>query len=227
MISCLIFIGLTILLPYLLSRNKKYKGCSLRVLTPASDKKLKSNQVRMASLLKKFRITFSGIVEVVGINSKPSSESISKFRQQSRNVSNDELTVGDEPLDKKTLRQIRLGELIREYSGDSKLVVITMPVPRKSVVSNLLYMSWLEAISADLDSELLFVRGNQTSVLTFYSWALVIIGLVGWLKITGFFFILKTKPPFRVTAHLDFLISILKPNIHWNDLKERMIMTMI
>jgi len=157
--------GLTILLPYLLSRNKKYKGCSLRVLTPASDKKLKSNQVRMASLLKKFRITFSGIVEVVGMNSKPSSESIQKFKQcRMKN----ELSV-DEPIDKKTLRQIRLGELVRQYSGESKLTVITMPVPRKSVVPNVLYMSWLETISADLDSELLFVRGNQTSVLTFYS----------------------------------------------------------
>ena len=115
-------LGLTILLPYLLSRNKKYKGCSLRVLTPASDKKLKSNQVRMASLLKKFRITFSGIVEVVGINSKPSSESIQKFKQcRMKN----ELSV-DEPIDKKTLRQIRLGELVRQYSGDSKLTVITV-----------------------------------------------------------------------------------------------------
>ena len=119
----------------------------------------------MASLLKKFRITFSGIVEVVGINSKPSSESIAKFKQC--RVKN-ELSI-DEPIDKKTLRQIRLGELVREYSAESKLTVITMPVPRKSVIPNVLYMSWLETISADLDSDLLFVRGNQTSVLTFYS----------------------------------------------------------
>ena len=128
-------------------------------------KKLKSNQVRMASLLKKFRITFSGIVEVVGINSKPASQSIEKFRQTRIK---DELSE-NEPLDKKTLRQIRLGELVREHSRDSKLVVLTMPIPRKSVVSNLMYMSWLETISQDLDAEMLFVRGNQTSVLTFYS----------------------------------------------------------
>jgi len=154
------------LLPYLLSRNKQYKGCSLRVLTPASNNKLKSNQVRMASLLKKFRITFSGIVEVEGINAKPAKDSIEKFRQTRIKQ---ELTDVNEPLDKKTLRQIRLGELVRQYSGDSKLVVITMPVPRKTVVSNLLYMSWLDAISADLEAPMLFVRGNQTSVLTFYS----------------------------------------------------------
>lgn len=153
------------LLPYLLSRNKTYKGCSLRVLTPASDKKLKSNQVRMASLLKKFRITFSGIVEVVGINAKPSKESIEQFRAMRVK---EELSA-DEALDKKTLRQIRLGELVREHSCDAKLTVITMPVPRKTVVSNLFYMSWLEVISQGLDAPILFVRGNQTSVLTFYS----------------------------------------------------------
>ena len=152
-------------LPYLLSRKKKWRGCQLRVLTPASEKKLKSNQVRMASLLKKFRIDFSGIVEVHGINSKPAQESINQFREMRIK---EELTE-DEPLDKKTLRQIRLGELMREYSQHAKLIVLTMPVPRKSMVSNLMYMSWLEVISGGLDVPVLLVRGNQTSVLTFYS----------------------------------------------------------
>lgn len=153
-------------MPYLLSRNKSFKGCSLRVLTRASsDKKLKSNQVRMASLLKKFRIEFSGIVEVAGITSKPSKESIEQFRQM-RNKND---LSENETLDTKTLRQIRLGELVKEHSYDAKLTVITMPIPRKTVVPNLLYMSWLEVISHGLDSPILFVRGNQTSVLTFNS----------------------------------------------------------
>lgn len=158
--------GLTMLLPYLLSRNKKWKGCSLRVLTPAADKKLKSNQVRMASLLKKFRIAFSGIVEVEGVNARPAQQNIDRFRNLP--WLKNELDA-DEPLDKKTLRQIRLGELMREYSQEAKLVVMTMPVPRKSVVSNFMYMSWLDVISEGLDAPIFLVRGNQTSVLTFYS----------------------------------------------------------
>ena len=153
------------LLPHLLTRNKKWKGCSLRVLTPASDKNLKSNHLRMATLLKKFRIEFSGIVEVQGVNSKPSETSIKSFR----NSRIKEQLSDQTELDKKTLRQIRLGELIREHSSQAKLVVLTMPIARKGVVSNLLYISWLDVLSDDITAPLMFVRGNQTSVLTFYS----------------------------------------------------------
>jgi len=157
--------GLTMLLPYLLSRNKLWTGCSIRVLTPAAEKNLKSNQVRMASLLKKFRITFSGIVEVQGINSKPTEESIQRFRESRIR---DEISSED-VIDKKTLRQIRLGELVQEHSNGARLIVLTMPIPRKGMISNLLFMSWLEVISQNVNPPILLVRGNQTNVLTFYS----------------------------------------------------------
>ena len=121
----------------------------------------------MANLLKKFRITFSGIVEVEGINSKPSQQSIDTFFNNSP-TQREELAPG-EPLFKKTLRQIRFGELLREHSSQAQLVVVTMPIGRKTVVSNRLYMAWLETISNGLDTQILLVRGNQTSVLTFYS----------------------------------------------------------
>lgn len=157
--------GLTMLLPYLLSRNKLWTGCSIRVLTPAAEKSLKSNQVRMASLLKKFRITFSGIVEVQGINSKPTEESIQRFRESRIR---DEISSED-VIDKKTLRQIRLSELVQEHSNGARLIVLTMPIPRKGMISNLLFMSWLEVISQNVNPPILLVRGNQTNVLTFYS----------------------------------------------------------
>jgi len=41
-------------------------------------------------------------------------------------------------------------------------------MPRKNVVSAALYMAWLETLTRDMPPFLL-VRGNQTSVLTFYS----------------------------------------------------------
>ena len=44
----------------------------------------------------------------------------------------------------------------------------TLPMPRKNVVSAALYMAWLETLTRDMPPFLL-VRGNQTSVLTFYS----------------------------------------------------------
>jgi len=156
--------GLTILLPYLLQRSRTWRECSLRVFTAAANRKLKSNEVRMASLLKKFRIDVSAVVEVSGLNSHPSPESIRRFRELP--IANE--IPESEFLDKKTLRQIRLGELLQEHSHDSKLVVLTLPIPRKAVIGPLVFMAWLEMLSARLPP-VLFVRGNQASVLTFYS----------------------------------------------------------
>eukprot|EP00794_Sanderia_malayensis_P003336 gene3336-3825_t len=156
--------GLTILVPHLLSLSSYWRGCKLRIFTPASDKKIKANQIRMANLLKKFRIDFSSVVEFRGLNKNPSEESVQAFKGLIKGAH----LPDDNSLDKKTLRQIRLGELVREHSYDAKLVVLTLPVPKTAVVTSLMYMSWLEVLSADLPPVLL-IRGNQTSVLTFYS----------------------------------------------------------
>ena len=156
--------GLTILIPHLLSMSNHWRGCKLRIFTPASDKKIKANQIRMANLLKKFRIDFSSVVEFRGINKSPKEESVKAFKK----FRNGEHLGDDQFLDKKTLRQIRLGELVREHSHDAKLIVLTLPIPKKAVVTSLMYMSWLEVLSADLPP-ILLLRGNQTSVLTYYS----------------------------------------------------------
>lgn len=68
----------------------------------------------------------------------------------------------------KTNRHLRLREYLLDNSAKSDLVVMTLPMPRKSVVTAPLYMAWLECLSRD-QPPFLFVRGNQSSVLTFYS----------------------------------------------------------
>ncbi|KAH8307194.1 hypothetical protein KR044_007266 [Drosophila immigrans] len=68
----------------------------------------------------------------------------------------------------KTNRYLRLREYLHEQSTKSDLVVMTLPMPRKNIVSAPLYMAWLESLSREMPP-FLFVRGNQTSVLTFYS----------------------------------------------------------
>ena len=156
--------GLTILAPHLLSLSSHWKGCKLRIFTPASDKKIKANQIRMANLLKKFRIDFSSVVEFRGINKHPKEESVRAFKKLRKG----EHLPPDGVLDKKTLRQIRLGELLHEHSSEAKLIALTLPIPTQSIVTPLMYLSWLEVLSADLPPVLL-IRGNQTSVLTYYS----------------------------------------------------------
>ena len=63
---------------------------------------------------------------------------------------------------------LRLSEVMRHYSARAALVVVTLPLPRRGVTSAGLYMAWLDCLSRGLPPTLL-VRGNQRSVLTFYS----------------------------------------------------------
>ena len=158
--------GLTILIPYLLSIHTFWKDCKLRIFTPASTHALKSNELRMANLLKRFRIDFSSVVEVEGMNAQPSSKSVQNFLKLP--VKEEFQDVKALENDRKTMRNIRLGELIREHSNDAKLIVLTLPIPKVEMTSPLLYMSWLEVLSA-ASPPVLMIRGNQQSVLTFYS----------------------------------------------------------
>ena len=95
---------------------------------------------RMASLLKKFRIKFSDVVEVTDISKRPSKDrfDISTFFCLFTDLFYNyifsihrylALPLGDElidesSLDKKTLKHIRLGELLHEHSSTSRLIVV-------------------------------------------------------------------------------------------------------
>ncbi len=72
----------------------------------------------------------------------------------------------------RTQFHLRLSELVRRKSTEAaSMVIMTLPMPTKSgknAVSPSLYMAWLDFVSRDIES-FLFVRGNQESVLTFYS----------------------------------------------------------
>ena len=155
--------GLTLLIPYLLSLNRYWKKCKLRVFTPKStpkESKISSSKIRMANLLKKFRIDVSCVVEFEGISEKPREESINDFKNLAGHV-----VEGEQK--KRSLRHIRLGELLKEHSKDASLIVMTLPVPSEAVEPTM-YMSWLEMMTKDLPP-ILLIRGNQTNVLTFYT----------------------------------------------------------
>lgn len=158
--------GLTVLLPYLLTQHRLWGGCKLRLfcLDIRSKHTIKATELKMANLMKKFRITVSSVEQVSGANTNPSKTSLDDFKDR---VGEEELE-GGELTDPKVLRTIRVGELVRERSKNANLVVISLPIPVAEVTTPNLYMSMLEALSADLPPVLL-IRGNQSSVLTFYS----------------------------------------------------------
>ncbi|KAK7083972.1 hypothetical protein SK128_027921, partial [Halocaridina rubra] len=173
--------GLTLLIPYILTTRTIWSQCSLRVFCLSNKKDdLASEHRKMAELLCKFRIDYSDVVMIPDVTKKPKEDSLRDF---SNLISKFELIPEDsneeEPRDgiseselvalrDKTNRHIRLRELLLQHSKQASLIVMTLPMPVVGTVSAPLYMAWLETITRDMPPFLL-LRGNQSSVLTFYS----------------------------------------------------------
>ncbi|KAK9884761.1 hypothetical protein WA026_007609 [Henosepilachna vigintioctopunctata] len=170
--------GLTLLLPYILSTRQNWNHCKLRVFALANKRdELELEHRNMASLLAKFRIDYTDLLVVPDITNKPSDKTqqyfdslIAEFRRGSDNNS-DGCEISEAELlavKEKTNRHMRLRELLLEHSSEANLVVMTLPIPRKNIISAPLYLTWIELLTKDMPP-ILLVRGNQTSVLTFYS----------------------------------------------------------
>ncbi|XP_066156411.1 bumetanide-sensitive sodium-(potassium)-chloride cotransporter [Euwallacea fornicatus] len=172
--------GLTLLLPYIMSTRSSWKNCKLRVFALANNSEgMELEQRNMASLLAKFRIEYSDL-QIMPDITKPASEKtrrffdslIEDFRSRSESCEDGiSVEISDSELlavKDKTNRQMRLRELLLEQSHEAELVVVTLPIPRKNIISAATYFAWLELLTKDMPPMLL-VRGNQSSVLTFYS----------------------------------------------------------
>ncbi|CAB3385412.1 Hypothetical predicted protein [Cloeon dipterum] len=169
--------GLTLLLPYILTTRSNWSGCRLRIFALVNKKdEFEVEERNMASLLSKFRIDYSSLTMINNISDRPHpstvmqfEEIIKPFRERPGAADEDVIKASElVSLQHKTERQLRLRELLLQHSKDANLIVMTMPMPRKGVVSAPLYMSWLEILTRDMPPFLL-VRGNQTSVLSFYA----------------------------------------------------------
>lgn len=169
--------GFTILLPYILSTRQIFSACRMRVFALANrNYDLKTEEMNMASLLAKFRIEYESLTMINDIMESPQASTreffldlLKGFRENESKdgvpfVTNEEL----ENLKEKTDRQLRLRELLQKHSKDSTLVVMSLPMPRKGLVSAAHYMAWLECLTRGMPPFIL-LRGNQTPVITFYS----------------------------------------------------------
>jgi len=162
--------GLTLLLPYILTTRRQFKDCKLRVFTLANKKEELDKETRnMASLLAKFRIEFSSVILIPDVTKRASDATRGMLetildKLPCNSLAKEEMNANKE----KTNRHLRLHELLQEHSKDSEMIFLTLPMPRKSQVSGLLYLAWLDIMTKNLPPTLL-IRGNQTSVLTFYS----------------------------------------------------------
>ncbi|KAK6179341.1 hypothetical protein SNE40_011727 [Patella caerulea] len=173
--------GLTLLIPYILTTKSHWGNCRLRVFTVSKKKgEIDREQQQMATLLSKFRIECKDM-NVINVSKPPKEESVRDFNSRLSDWMLDE-SKGEtsencpwktsaselETLKDKTNRHIRLRELMIENSRDASLIVMTLPMPRKAGCSASMYMSWIDTLTRDMPP-ILLLRGNQTSVLTFYS----------------------------------------------------------
>ncbi|NWW57183.1 S12A3 protein, partial [Ifrita kowaldi] len=161
--------GLTLLIPYLLGRKKRWGKCKIRVFVGGQINRMDEER----------KTLFLGTV-CLCCSIKRFDELIAPFRLN--DGFKDEATVNemrqgcpwkisDEEVDKnraKSLRQVRLNEILLDYSRDAALIAITPPIGRKGRCPSSLYMAWLETLSQDLRPPVILTRGNQENVLTFY-----------------------------------------------------------
>ncbi|XP_073706976.1 solute carrier family 12 member 3 [Garra rufa] len=179
--------GLTLLVPYLLTRKKRWGRCKVRLFVGGNAQQVDEQKQELKALISRFRLGFQDIQVLPDISGKPQSEHIKRFEDliapyrvssvQKDCQEADETTkefswmVTDEEMEtfrSKSLRQIRLNEVIQDYSRDAALIIVTMPLGRRGACPSALYMAWLEIVSRDLRPPVLLVRGNQENVLTMY-----------------------------------------------------------
>lgn len=167
--------GLTMLVPHIISMRSKWSRCKIRVFALTNRQmEMEVEERNMANLLMKLRIDYSSLTMLQGVTDPPRQETVDMHQRLLQNFTDNdgtEMPIGESErmaLQEKTSRQLRLREMLLEHSNSANLIVMSMPMPRLGTVSAPLYMSWLEMLTKDMPPFLL-VRGNQTSVLTFYS----------------------------------------------------------
>ncbi|XP_077423297.1 solute carrier family 12 member 3 isoform X2 [Vanacampus margaritifer] len=180
--------GLTLLLPYLLTRKKRWAKCRVRVFVGGDNSRKDKRKEEVMTLIKKFRLGFHDVEVLPDLFQKPQPKNIHHFENMvssfkldtnmknesdsgSSRVREEPWLITEQDLERnraKSFRQIRLNEILQDYSREAALIVITMPVGRRGVCPSILYLAWLEFLSRDLRPPVLLVRGNQENVLTFY-----------------------------------------------------------
>ena len=177
--------GLTLLLPYILTTRKKFAQCKLRIYVLGSvNEELDEETKNMAILLAKFRIEFHDIIILTDVTKYPGKKIRDEFKQmvkplvQANGPRPDTRTADGATLmtqsdlannAEKTNFHLRIAEIVRENSKHSSMIVMTLPMPKKDDSLPFgIYMSWLDITTRQMPPFLL-IRGNQESVLTFYS----------------------------------------------------------
>ena len=170
--------GLTLLIPWLLQKDPRWKTASLRVnqlthtgIDGGNTVRLNASMSRSMHLLRKFRILADVKMIDVSLVEWPSTMIIKEYEELCKEVGLEtglpEYVDGELPPDNKTIRLLRLAEQLREHSHDASLVYIQLPIP-ESTLEQKRYMTYVEMLSNKLPLTC-FIRGNNENVMTIYA----------------------------------------------------------
>uniref|UniRef100_A0A7N6BZG2 Solute carrier family 12 member 10, tandem duplicate 1 n=1 Tax=Anabas testudineus TaxID=64144 RepID=A0A7N6BZG2_ANATE len=143
--------GLTLLVPYLLTKRKRWHSCKVRVFIVGDEQNMVEGRNEMIALLKRFRLDFNDVIVMTDSEKHPHSK---KY------------------VDKTLIFIFHVTEQVKRNRRDLLLLSVSpnhsiLPVPQSDCPSAL-YMAWLDALTCGLHCPAVLIRGNQQNVLTFY-----------------------------------------------------------
>ncbi|XP_031160232.1 solute carrier family 12 member 3-like [Sander lucioperca] len=178
--------GLTLLVPYLLTRRKRWQNCKVRVFIVGDEQNMEESRTEMLRLLDRFRFGFKDVTVMTDSEKHPQAKNLERFEdsvasfrlydEQQDGVLAQELRenapwkISDKEFEafrQKSETKVKLNEIIRRNSIYAGLVVVSLPVPHSDCTSAL-YMAWLDTLTCGLHCPVVLIRGNQEDVLTFY-----------------------------------------------------------
>ncbi|XP_037335751.2 solute carrier family 12 member 3-like [Pungitius pungitius] len=178
--------GLTLLVPYLLTRRKRWHRSKIRVFIVGDEQNMEEGRKNMIALLKKFRLDCSNVTVITDSERSPNTKNLRRFvdsvapfrlhreEQEGDSVSGTKQSTPWKISEKefeafrlKSENKVRLNEIIRRNSQHAALVLVSLPVPHRDC-SSALYMAWMDTLTCGLHCPVVLIRGNQQNVLTFY-----------------------------------------------------------
>uniref|UniRef100_A0A3P8WX30 Solute carrier family 12 member 10, tandem duplicate 1 n=1 Tax=Cynoglossus semilaevis TaxID=244447 RepID=A0A3P8WX30_CYNSE len=178
--------GLTLLVPYLFTRRKRWRNSKVRVFILGDEQNVEEARNKMLALLRRFRLDFNEVIVITDSEKQPHTKNLNRFTdtiapfrlfdEQQEEVSVEELRrqnplkISDQEFEMfrwKSERKVRLNEIMRSNSQHAALLLVSIPVPQRDCPSAL-YMAWLDTLTYGLHCPAVLIRGNQQNVLTFY-----------------------------------------------------------
>uniref|UniRef100_A0A8C2IMH9 Solute carrier family 12 member 10, tandem duplicate 1 n=1 Tax=Cyprinus carpio TaxID=7962 RepID=A0A8C2IMH9_CYPCA len=177
--------GLTLLVPYLLTRRKRWRRSKVRVFIIGEQQTMENDRKEMKTLLQRFRLDVHDVIVMTDSERPPLAKNMRRFEEMLA-----PFRLNEGQLDERTAQQqrtefpwkvtdkemdaLRLKVSVCVFDLNVQLqyspaqcFFLALTVGEENCPSSL-YMSWLDTLSCGLHCPVLLIRGNQQNVMTFY-----------------------------------------------------------